>query len=233
MNGFRPLLLCYRQAHNPRWPRYPHLQSNYNMRLAFAIFTFTTMLISAAALSIAQSSSAPTEPPHGQGLRTRASSDSSGMPASGAHGPAWHEHPIWEHPSLHKGAKLWPSSSSSSDHYHGQHGPHSPTHSSGRTPPPSKIHPVKVAGKPQRVNSFSELISSPAKTNANKGKESAISQTSHAGHGGPQQIVKAKPKRIRKRPGERPPGYSGKGRPLGSKDSYKRPRSTRKSSPQH
>lgn len=54
---------------------------------------------------------------HGHALQhhKRASSRSSGSSSdSGPHGPAWHEHPMWNHPALHEGAKLWPSPSSSS-----------------------------------------------------------------------------------------------------------------------
>lgn len=56
------------------------------------------------------------------------SSGSSSTSATGPHGPAWHQHPMWNHPALHEGAPLWPSSTTSSHHSHTQHGSHTPTH---------------------------------------------------------------------------------------------------------
>lgn len=57
--------------------------------------------------------------PHRRALRHRkrassGSSGSSGPPNPTRTGPAWHEHPMWNHPALHQGAKLFPSSSESS-----------------------------------------------------------------------------------------------------------------------
>ncbi|CAO1633622.1 unnamed protein product [Sympodiomycopsis kandeliae] len=57
------------------------------------------------------------------------SSGSSGPPRPTTAGPAWHEHPMWNHPALYEGAKLFPSPSSSPK----LTGPHSPTHSTEST----------------------------------------------------------------------------------------------------
>lgn len=81
----------------------------------------------------------------GHGGGSDGHSGHSGTPSpvssTGSHGPAWHEHPIWDHPALKEGAKFWPSSSSSD---HAGHRPHSPTHSTGSKPP--SVKGKEVAG---------------------------------------------------------------------------------------
>lgn len=205
-----------------------HLLLSHNMRLT--ILAFTTVLNTFALFFIVRSSSEHLEPPRAGLLQSRASPGSpSSTPASPTRGPAWHEHPMWQHPALYEGANLWPSANPTSGHPDGQHRPNSPGHnagpspSSGKTPQSSASAEPRLSSQPQRVTSFNKLISSASKTHADKGKGSVVTQTSHVGSGHPQQAAEAGPKRNRKRPGERPPGYSGKGRPFGSKDSYQRP----------
>ncbi|CAO1618883.1 unnamed protein product [Sympodiomycopsis kandeliae] len=122
-------------------------------------------------------------------------------------GPAWHEHPMWQHPALYEGAKLWPSSSESSSK--------SSTHSSG--------HSVEITGsKPADHEVTSGL---------DKGKAVA-SGSSTAGAGGGEDISRKKLGRpfgvkdsapraayTYKKEGS---GGQRTGRPLGTKDTKPR-----------
>ncbi|CAO1618895.1 unnamed protein product [Sympodiomycopsis kandeliae] len=107
-------------------------------------------------------------------------------------GPAWHEHPMWNHPALYEGAKLWPSSSESSSK--------SSTHSSG--------HSVENTGSKPSDEVTSHL-------DKGKGVATGSSAGVGGGHTVPTQGQAARGGRIFK-------NTSKMGRPLGKKDSKPR-----------
>lgn len=118
------------------------------MQLNLSSFT-ATLLVSVLLLMV--SSSRGHKDPRRHALRRavwaqkRMSGDHSGgsSPTSshGTHGPAWHEHPMWNHPALLEGARLWPSPSSSPTRGHPRQGAHGPnSHSPKQDATPAKLH---------------------------------------------------------------------------------------------
>ncbi|CAO1618887.1 unnamed protein product [Sympodiomycopsis kandeliae] len=86
-------------------------------------------------------------------------------------GPAWHEHPMWQHPALYEGAKLWPSSSS------GSSSKSSPTHSSSSSS-------VEITGSRPAHSSSGSLVeitgSKPAHSSSSSSVEITGSRPAHS-----------------------------------------------------
>lgn len=106
-------------------------------------FLFSIPLLASGVWLVASTSTEAT-------MIRRTSSGHSGTasppPSTERHGPAWHEHPMWNHPALYSGAPLWPSSSTSVDHSLG-HGSRAPirSHSPEKDSKMSKTSPTKAA----------------------------------------------------------------------------------------
>lgn len=165
--------------------------------------------------------------------RKRASSDSSGPPNPTRGGPAWHEHPMWNHPALHEGAKLFPSSSSES----------SPKPSSSH----SFSHSLASTGAGGHTSHHQEEVTS--HLNKGKGIASGSGAGSGAGHGLQRHSVQTGRKlgtytttgaRVGRPPGVKDSGPRTKkvgptarmGRPVGKKDSTPRgPQKNKNSAP--
>ncbi|CAO1618879.1 unnamed protein product [Sympodiomycopsis kandeliae] len=147
-------------------------------------------------------------------------------------GPAWHEHPMWQHPALYEGAKLWPSSSPESSSKSSSQS--SSTHSSG--------HSVEITGSKPSDEVTSHLdkgkavaSGSRAPASAGAGAGPAVLMPGQSALGGsfrkaffparmgrPVGTKDSKPRAPYKpRTGRDPSTYKG-GRPLGSKN--KKPR---------